>query len=418
MPVRSQRGFTIVYVAIFILVFFIMAALAIDLGVAYTARTSAQHAADAAALAGAYTFVTNPLLTGSDRVQTAFTDGAAVAGSYKVLGTQVNITASSAASETCDTATENTICVDEGKRRVSAVVAVPVQTYFGKILTDLLRVRVIAHAEAATNAAGDRCIKPMYISNDAITNAPLGGGTKPKAEDFLARCLAAGSGPNPTTIFDINTGELTQWAQDYIANQKSKTSWIGDPSECTGSGCPIELLTKSTSPNPSQVGIIDFSEGQGNGGVDEALVKCAMERCLQECASPKPLFQCGDNVIGQKTGTTWGQLAPLDDFIGGGTSKYVDSGTYDNGGAYESSSPAVVTMMVWDCRQGISNGTQDDVVLPSTPIIKGVVQVFINKVAKDNAGTTNAFLVGGGSCSGGTSNSSGPGAIPVRLVNK
>src|SRR5690242_21888199 len=47
---------TLPLVAVFIVVLFAFAALAIDLGVLYTARTSAQHGADAGALAGAYTF--------------------------------------------------------------------------------------------------------------------------------------------------------------------------------------------------------------------------------------------------------------------------------------------------------------------------------------------------------------------------
>jgi len=47
---HDERGMTIVMVALSILLLMAMAALAIDVGILYTARTSAQHAADAAAL--------------------------------------------------------------------------------------------------------------------------------------------------------------------------------------------------------------------------------------------------------------------------------------------------------------------------------------------------------------------------------
>ena len=45
---EHERGITLPIVAVFIVVLFGMAALAVDLGIVYTARTSAQHAADAA----------------------------------------------------------------------------------------------------------------------------------------------------------------------------------------------------------------------------------------------------------------------------------------------------------------------------------------------------------------------------------
>ncbi len=47
----SERGVTLPLTALFLVVLFVFAALAIDLGIAFTARTSAQHVADAAALA-------------------------------------------------------------------------------------------------------------------------------------------------------------------------------------------------------------------------------------------------------------------------------------------------------------------------------------------------------------------------------
>ncbi len=53
----NERGYIIVTTAMLLVVFLGFGALAIDVGLLYSARTSAQRAADAAALAGAFTFV-------------------------------------------------------------------------------------------------------------------------------------------------------------------------------------------------------------------------------------------------------------------------------------------------------------------------------------------------------------------------
>src|SRR3954469_5026903 len=93
---RSEKGMTIAMVALCIVVLFAMAALAVDLGVLYTARTSAQHAADAAALAGAYTF----LSTTAPQPSSAENAAVATAATNSVLGTPVSITAANISVDT------------------------------------------------------------------------------------------------------------------------------------------------------------------------------------------------------------------------------------------------------------------------------------------------------------------------------
>src|SRR5205823_11011113 len=86
---HSERGTTLVLTAVFIVVLMTMAALAIDLGIGYTARTSAQTTADAAAIAGAYTFL-NPTYS----QPTAAQQGAIrLAAQNKILGQPVTISA-------------------------------------------------------------------------------------------------------------------------------------------------------------------------------------------------------------------------------------------------------------------------------------------------------------------------------------
>ena len=58
--IRDQHGATLVLVALGIIVFLGMVALAVDLGMALTARTESQRTADAAALAGAGSLITQP----------------------------------------------------------------------------------------------------------------------------------------------------------------------------------------------------------------------------------------------------------------------------------------------------------------------------------------------------------------------
>src|SRR2546425_705714 len=54
---KKQKGFVLVVLALLLVVLIGFLALAVDIGVLYSARTSAQEVADAAALAGAFTFI-------------------------------------------------------------------------------------------------------------------------------------------------------------------------------------------------------------------------------------------------------------------------------------------------------------------------------------------------------------------------
>src|SRR5215470_12707239 len=96
-PIRTQRGMTLLVVCLLLIAFLGIAALCIDLGVLYTARTSAQHAADSAALAGAFTFVNSP-----NAIQPAAAQEAAIAaaGTNKILGQTVSINAGDVAVDT------------------------------------------------------------------------------------------------------------------------------------------------------------------------------------------------------------------------------------------------------------------------------------------------------------------------------
>ncbi|HKY59821.1 MAG TPA: pilus assembly protein TadG-related protein, partial [Gemmatimonadota bacterium] len=65
-PVRDERGSTIVFVTLSMTALLSIMALAVDVGMLYDVRTEAQRTADAAALAGAGTFVMDPDLDAAD----------------------------------------------------------------------------------------------------------------------------------------------------------------------------------------------------------------------------------------------------------------------------------------------------------------------------------------------------------------
>src|SRR5262245_61891278 len=84
---EGQQGFVLVVVAGILVVLIGFVALGVDTGALYSARTSAQQVADAAALAGAFTFVNNP--TAVDKAGTATSAAVQVATNNSIMGKAV-----------------------------------------------------------------------------------------------------------------------------------------------------------------------------------------------------------------------------------------------------------------------------------------------------------------------------------------
>src|SRR2546426_2929498 len=83
---KKQKGFVLVVLALLLVALIGFLALAVDIGVLYSARTSAQEVADAAALAGAFTFIND---TQSSQPQTASSNALQVALNNSILGQPV-----------------------------------------------------------------------------------------------------------------------------------------------------------------------------------------------------------------------------------------------------------------------------------------------------------------------------------------
>lgn len=155
--VEEKGGYVLVTVAILLIVLVSFVALAVDLGVLYSARTAAQRAADAAALAGALVFVVDTTPESSDIEAKAI----ASAAENAVLGTTVAITSGD-------------VDVDMVNRRVTVRVertqarGNPVETYLARIFMDSADIAVEATAEASTVATASDCPKPWMLPSTAF----------------------------------------------------------------------------------------------------------------------------------------------------------------------------------------------------------------------------------------------------------
>src|SRR5437773_12099543 len=131
---RKQKGFVLVVLALLLVVLIGFLALAVDVGVLYSARTSAQEVADAAALAGAFTFIND---TKSPQPQTASDNAVQVAINNSILGQPI-------------AAGDVNVNVDYANRRVKVDVQSTQNTYFAKAFgVQTANVGVEAGAEAA-----------------------------------------------------------------------------------------------------------------------------------------------------------------------------------------------------------------------------------------------------------------------------
>ena len=369
---EPEKGMTIAMVALCIVVLFAMAALAIDLGILYTSRTSAQHAADAAALAGAFTF-TNPV---APQPGTATQAAIATAAANKILGTPAAISAGN-------------VIVDTGARRVT--VTVP-RTSAGGNPVDLFFARVLGHnssdvsakatAEAGFQGSASRCVKPIFIPNTILSS---------RTPDLSKPNNACSRGE---VLFDAS-GSITSYAKSKL-----------------GTSMSVRPTSPSGALQPGQFFSLDF----GSGG---STYRCAWGQCLNYCSGASQI-KCGDRYP-VKTGDMVGPTKQgIDDLVGSPPDKWVSLGQYDVNGVTMATSKSLVVAPVWqncDPKNQITSGNAGQ-----TVEVVGFAEVFIDDMkGKD---VTAHFVApikcpnngGGGGGAGDPNPSTGPYAIPVRLV--
>ena len=359
-------------VALCIVVLFAMAALAIDLGILYTARTSAQHAADAAALAGAFTF------TNSVAPQPASAREAAIAtaAANKILGTAVAVGAGN-------------VVVDTANRRVTVTVprtsagGNPINTYFARVLGhNSSDVSAKATAEAGTQGSASRCMKPIFIPNTILSS---------KTPDITKPNNACSSGE---VIFN-SSGNITSYAAARL-----------------GTSMSVRPTNPASALKPSQFFSLDFGSGAST-------YRCAWGQCLNYCSGASSI-KCGDKYP-VETGNMVGPTNQgVRDLIGSPSDQWVGIGQYNVGGVTMTTSKSLVVAPIWnncDPNNQIGSGNSGQKVE-----VVGFAELFVDGMQGSNV--TAHFVApiacpnngGGGGGAGNPNPSTGPYTIPVRLV--
>ena len=409
---RRERGMTLPLVALFIVVLFAFAALAIDVGILYTARTSAQHAADAGALAGAFVFANSP----NPAAATVANAAVSTAVQNKILGQSLTaadfggpLTASPCPANNASTA----VCVDSTNRRVTVYIArtgaASVGTFFARAIGwNSVGVTTRATAEASSQAGGTHCLKPFFIANTALATVAT----------ISTACAGYQQAMFNPSVTNPNTGAplLTNYAQTM-----------------RGTDITLRPVGQSQTPNnsgvPSQYYSLDFGNGANT-------YSCAISHCLNDpaCSVDTTVLQnftgsCGDVLntengkMKQKTYVGVSELigTPPDIWSPDNPTPPVPTNpspdfTYCSQGncsQLRDTSQSLITAPVWDnCNSTLDPGKQP------VPFV-GFAEFFIDNVP-DSQGNITAHFVNASSCGAaqgaGPGTGTGPAAIPVRLI--
>ncbi len=351
---KKQEGFVIVAVAIVLIVLVGFLALAIDIGVLYSARTSAQGVADAAALAGAYTYIVNP--TAPNLEQLAHDSALQVALNNSIMGQPV-------------AEADVTVNPDPANRRVTVDVQSTQNTYFARAFgVETASVGAQAVAEAAKYAAGSPCTKPWFIPNTAMS---LGGA-----------CAACGSNE-----VMISGGEVTAFAQSKFGTEFRVTS--NDPAN--------QLA-------PGQFYAFDLTRGGGDDYRDN-IATCVntYARCLDSYS-----VLTGDKVGPTQQGVTGLIGNPPDD-------TWVSLGQYQTPQGLSDSSKNVVVAPIWDTC-GMAGFCPGENFPSGTNVNLQIIGFAIFFLEGINGNDVMARLINVASCSSSTETGGTVLSLPLRLV--
>jgi hypothetical protein len=444
-PREREAGAILFTVAAALVLLLILAGLGIDLASLYAARTEAQRAADAAALAAAKVFVTSGCTSASGGcVSGGFQETLAIqqaqltGNQNNVGGQQVQILPSDVTfNYPTPQDPEVTVVVQRSAARGTPDEpggAMP--TFFAKIF-GITSADVSASATAeAFNPSGSglsvgaKCLKPWVLPNcdynhlvnlgdpSGNTSCPTLGGQYPSY--FL----------DPNNSYQIlKPGPVSSGG---VIGQLM-TIKPGDPSQASTPGqfYPVFLPPGS---NPSVCPSCASSGGGTGGSGSGALYRQNIECCNQN------IIVCGQNTIQPITGNMVGPTQQGIDCLihqsNTGGQDTLDPNTmnmtagsknpYFPAGASITSSDSLVTVPVYDGTQ-LCPGKS----CPSTVNVNiiGFMQLFI-KAETNPQGTVQAYVVniaggcggGGGGSSGGSGGGSvisggGGSPIPVRLIH-
>lgn len=408
-----DRGATLVIVAFALLLIMGLAALAVDLGFFYVARTEAQRAADAGALAGATTFAISSCTsgtTGCAAMQTAARNEAISVGNKNlVAGANPNIQAADVTFPTPPSPTNPLITV-KVQRSTANGNALP--TYFAKILgISTVDVSAVATAEAYSPgtssgpAVGTTCVKPWLMPNcDAAHTTP----TNPLCSGTQAYYI------DPTTKQIVNPS--------VIGSQI--TIKPGSPGATIA---PSQFFPVVLPPGTAPVECPTCSQGGGGGGASlyRQNIECCNTRTIS-CGSitlqPEtgnvvgPTRQGVDCLIHEQNNGSGQDIRNVDGSITGGNSNPNPALR----GQPVTISDSIITVPLYDGAQLCPGGSCAASVSAN---VVGFMQMFI-KDETNPQGTVDAYILkisscgssSGGGGGGGTITGGGTSLVPVRLV--
>jgi len=369
----EEQGYVIVTVAILLFVLLGFASLAVDLGILYSARTQAQRAADAAALAGAFGFVVDPYIT-----ETEIKDRAvAAAAENGIMGQAVAITPADVAVDMVNQTV--VVTVERTGARGN-----PVDTYLARGLGfDSADIGVRAAAEAATSSVGDGCTKPWIVPSTIF------------------------SGPDPCqACLDGQVLILDRVVQRTFVNSIIGQQFTIKPNR------PSDVLV------PSNFMAIELGNGSGANVYRENIINCApVDVSCNAVYRVEPGNMRGPTVQGVQA------------LVGDPPDQFWDVADY--GPNHADTSQSLIVAPIWDaCNDplfqiGEESGGKGGCACPVECVapgngtfytVAGFALLFINGV--DHSDGVQATLINVSDCGGNLIDpqETGPFSIPIRLI--
>jgi Putative Flp pilus-assembly TadE/G-like len=412
---RGERGVSFLLVVAGMFAILAMAALAVDVVIIYTARSEAQKAADAAALAGAKVFVNSGITSGSAlaNICGGGTDASnmlagAAAQSNNVMGIAAAVT-----NVTCNLA-------DLRNPRITVTVSRnDLPTFFGRIFgRQVASVSATATAEAFNNSGGTTQVNIGSVKPWLVPNCDPGA-----ALDPLTGCA-----PPANYYFDPANNYALNNPAAYMGLQRNFNPYP----DTNGPYFVIDPMNQAPQPMlcPS-FSVAGCPASVGSGGyLDD--IACANQNSLQ-CGSTVQVSLLNNNPATRATTVNGAQClmhtaiaGNQDTFSVAGPPVVITGGTANLNASFRnvaniSRSDSVVNLPVFEW-QGAANTPCPGGNCTGTETVVGFLQVGINDVvtAGPNQGRFSGVILNAVGCNpASTGNGITAGAltpVPVRLV--
>jgi hypothetical protein len=368
---KSESGYVLVTVASLLVVLVGFTALAIDMGSILSSRAQIQRAADAAALAGAFSFTAN---TSAVQPDTAISHATTVATANTVMGIAIPSGEVSVSVSLPNLATNT-------PAYVTVTITHTQSTFFATVLNVTgIANTVTATAESGVTATSAYCVRPFFIPNTVVS------GSDP--------CTAAANGQ-----ILVSGGLATSYATSNFGTEL--TLKPSDPAQALTSGNFYE---------------IDINGGGGS----------AYSTNISSCNTTQFVCQNSYDVLtGNKMGPTIQGVKAL---IGNPPDDtYVSVGQYQTANGIQNNSKALILAPITDlstipgfCPAPVGTCTSNCEQFPSGTNVSvkvvGFALIFLDGAGGGNitGRLINVFPCGAAPPS---SNDNGAIAVPLRLVH-